>query len=138
MIYSATQLTDSYMILAFNKSDCSSYYNNIHEVTPRVPSLLRITDKFGYISPSHFFSALTIGSVRLETSEALYLLFHWTVFSLKWRQFTVSWYIVLTYFRRTTHLYTPGKYHKTRGFLINVKERARPTACKTKDKSYIL
>ena len=50
------------------------------------------------------FSALAIVSGRLE---ALYLLFHWTAFSLKWSQFTVRWYIVLTYLRPVIHLYNP-------------------------------
>ena len=77
-------------------------------MTAWVASFLRITDKFGCISYSHFFSALAIDSGRLETLEALYLLFHWTAFSLKWSQFTVSWYIVLTYLRLMIHFYTPG------------------------------
>ena len=36
--------------------------------------MLRVRDKFWYISYSHFFSALVIDSGRLETLEALYLL----------------------------------------------------------------
>ena len=62
--------------------------------------------------------ALVTDSGRLETSKAIYILFYWTGFSLKWSQFTVSWYIALTYFRPIIHLYTPGKYQKTRGFLM--------------------
>ena len=55
----------------------------LSRVTARVPSFLRITDKFGDISYSHFFSSLAINSGQLEPLEALYLLFHWAAFSLK-------------------------------------------------------
>ena len=37
--------------------------------------MLRVTDKLGYISYSHFFIALVIDSGRQETLEALYLFF---------------------------------------------------------------
>ena len=64
--------------------------SHYHEVTARVPSFLKVPDKFGYISYSHFFSDLEIDSGRLEILEALYLFFHWTAFSLKCSQFIVS------------------------------------------------
>ena len=43
----------------------------LHVVTARVPSFIRVTDKFGYISYSHFFYALAVDSGRLETLETL-------------------------------------------------------------------
>ena len=49
--------------------------SHYHEVTARVPSFLKVPDKFGYISYSHFFSDLEIDSGRLEILEALYLFF---------------------------------------------------------------
>ena len=55
----------------------------LSRVTARVPSFLRITDKFGDISYSHFFSSLAINSGQLEPLEALYFLFHLAAFSLK-------------------------------------------------------
>ena len=52
-------------------------YNNftLPQDNSRVLSFLRITDKFEYISFSHFSSALVIGSGRQETLDVLYLLF---------------------------------------------------------------
>ena len=51
--------------------DCS----HPHEVTAAVSAILRRTDKFGYVSSSHFFSAFAIVSGRAETSDAVHLLF---------------------------------------------------------------
>ena len=51
---------------------------------------------------------VAIDSGRLKSLEALYFLFHWPAFSLKWSRFTASWYIVLTHFRPMIHLHTPG------------------------------
>ena len=46
-----------------------------HEVTATVPTILRRTDKFAYVSSSHFFSAFAIVSGQAETSNAVHLLF---------------------------------------------------------------
>ena len=78
------QNTFSYEHLWTAASDsCFKQYSHYHEVTAPEPSFLKITDKFGYISYEHFFSALVNDSGRLETLEALCLLFHWTPLSLK-------------------------------------------------------